>query len=80
MSHDSSTRDRAFGNPKRDLLLALGGFAAFVALSFGVLVALNPANAARLRSLGIKSPSGEKPIEITLIHTNDTWGYTEPCG
>ncbi len=67
-------------SPKRDLLLALGGLAAFVLISFGVLVALNPANAARLRAMGVQSPTGEKSIDITLVHTNDTWGYTEPCG
>lgn len=21
-----------------------------------------------------------QPIELTVVHTNDTWGYSEPCG
>jgi len=21
-----------------------------------------------------------QPIELTVMHTNDTWGYSEPCG
>jgi hypothetical protein len=21
-----------------------------------------------------------RPIELTALHTNDTWGYSEPCG
>ena len=21
-----------------------------------------------------------QPIELTVLHTNDTWGYSEPCG
>jgi hypothetical protein len=21
-----------------------------------------------------------RPIELTVLHTNDTWGYSEPCG
>jgi 2',3'-cyclic-nucleotide 2'-phosphodiesterase (5'-nucleotidase family) len=23
---------------------------------------------------------GPSPIELTIVHTNDTRGYTEPCG
>ncbi len=79
-TNPNPSSDANKSSPKRDLLLALGGLAAFVLVSFGVLVALNPANAARLHSMGVKSPTGEQSIEITLVHTNDTWGYTEPCG
>ena len=65
----------------RELLLALGALVAFIILSFGLLVVLNPANAARIRAARVPSPgTGTSPIEITLVHTNDTWGYTEPCG
>lgn len=21
-----------------------------------------------------------QPVELTVLHTNDTWGYSEPCG
>jgi 2',3'-cyclic-nucleotide 2'-phosphodiesterase (5'-nucleotidase family) len=21
-----------------------------------------------------------RPIELIVLHTNDTWGYSEPCG
>lgn len=21
-----------------------------------------------------------RPVELTVLHTNDTWGYSEPCG
>jgi 2',3'-cyclic-nucleotide 2'-phosphodiesterase (5'-nucleotidase family) len=21
-----------------------------------------------------------QPLELTVLHTNDTWGYSEPCG
>jgi len=24
--------------------------------------------------------SPAQPFTLTLLHTNDTWGYTEPCG
>jgi 2',3'-cyclic-nucleotide 2'-phosphodiesterase (5'-nucleotidase family) len=20
------------------------------------------------------------PLDLTIVHTNDTWGYLEPCG
>jgi hypothetical protein len=76
----SNSQVRGQSNAKRDLLLAIGALVVFVLVSFGVLMAMNPANIARLRAMAAKSPVGEKPIEITLVHTNDTWGYTQPCG
>jgi len=26
------------------------------------------------------STTAPKPLELTVLHTNDTMGYTEPCG
>ena len=43
-----------------------------------VLVALA---AMGLALFGCSSPTPEpKPLELTVLHTNDTLGYTEPCG
>jgi hypothetical protein len=25
------------------------------------------------------APAGE-PLNLKVVHTNDTWGYTQPCG
>ena len=47
-------------------------------LKFVVLVALT---AMGLALFGCSSPTPEpKPLELTVLHTNDTIGYTEPCG
>lgn len=68
------------GQARRDLILGLGAFLLFLVVSMGILIALNPAGFKTLLARNIKEPSGEQPIEITLMHTNDTWGYTDPCG
>lgn len=68
------------GQARRDLILGLGAFLLFLVVSMGILIALNPAGVKTLLARNIKEPSGEQPIEITLMHTNDTWGYTDPCG
>lgn len=41
---------------------------------FAVLVAMG------LALLGCGSPASKRPLELTVLHTNDTMGYTEPCG
>ncbi len=64
---------------RRDLMMGAGGFVLFILLSFGFLMALNPANAGLLRSGPLMLFSGQT-ADITLIHTNDTWGYVDPCG
>lgn len=62
---------------RRDLLLSLAAFAVFVLLSIVLITLFNPPKP--------KMPKGayalgQKPIELTLVHTNDTWGYLDPCG
>jgi hypothetical protein len=29
---------------------------------------------------GCGSPAPKGPLELTVLHTNDTVGFTEPCG
>lgn len=65
-------------NLRRDLLVGVGAFVLVVLVSIGALVALNPAGLGLLGLAG--GPSGEEPIDITLVHTNDTWGYLSACG
>jgi hypothetical protein len=64
---------------RRDLLVGMGGFLLFIFLSFGLLIVLNPSNAGLLRSGPFMAFRGQS-ADITLIHTNDTWGYVDPCG
>ncbi|MBN1937167.1 MAG: hypothetical protein JW934_21085 [Anaerolineae bacterium] len=26
------------------------------------------------------SPTANAPLELVIVHSNDTWGYTQPCG
>jgi hypothetical protein len=60
-------------------LLGAGAFVAFLVLSLGLFTAFNPSM--RWALLGsLASASGDAPIELALIHTNDTWGYVLPCG
>lgn len=33
-----------------------------------------------LAFLGCGSPTPKRPLELTVLHTNDTLGSTEPCG
>ncbi|MBN1402619.1 MAG: hypothetical protein JXA74_17390 [Anaerolineae bacterium] len=64
---------------KRELILGLGAILAFVILSLGFLTALNPAM--RWAVVGaLVSAKGERPLDLTVVHTNDTWGYVLPCG
>lgn len=64
---------------RRDLLWIMGGFVAFVVVSFGLLMALSPKNAAPDLSRAARTLSGDA-IPVAIVHSNDTWGYTEPCG
>ena len=65
---------------RRDLLLSIRAFLAYALLSFAVV--LSPNLSLWRQALFAKGspPASEKPLDITLLHTNDTWGYIEPCG
>jgi len=76
LSEGSSHRDAR--NVRRDLLLGAGAFLLFALASLALLTALNPPPPDAEPE--IEFASGEWPLNITLIHTNDTWGYLAPCG
>ena len=67
-------------NPVRDLFLGLGAFALFVILSLTLLIALGTPD----RGIGTfrKAMASIRggTIELTVMHTNDTWGYLAACG
>jgi hypothetical protein len=46
-------------------------------VKFMVLVALVVIG---LALWGCGSPTPKRPLELTVLHTNDTLGYTDPCG
>ena len=68
-------------NPKRDLLLGVVGFLAFLLVSFGLMVTLGSTRGGS--SLGdlVTSVFGQgQALTLELLHTNDTWGYLYACG
>ena len=73
-------REAVGGRGARELALGGVAFLVVVGLSFGMLAFINRTQSRRPAADGIVSPVGEKPIEITLVHSNDTWGYLDPCG
>jgi len=77
---NESTKAQGEHPPRREWPLFLGVFVAYVLLSFGVVLSPNwPLWRQALFSKG-KPPAAQGTLELTLIHTNDTWGYVEPCG
>lgn len=46
-------------------------------LTVAVLMLLSLGGPSRLLR-AFSGPSG--PLSLTIIHTNDTWGYVRPCG
>lgn len=72
------TKASSHGGARRDLLIGTGAFLLFALGSLALLIALNPASQAWFS--WFPSPTGEGSIAITLLHTNDTWGYLRAIG
>jgi hypothetical protein len=68
------------GSVRRDLLLGTGAFALFALVSLSLLVVLNTPGARQSPARLARLASGEASIDVTLLHTNDTWGYLTACG
>lgn len=68
------------GSVRRDLLLGTGAFALFALVSLSLLVVLNTSGTGQSPLRLARLASGEASIEVTLLHTNDTWGYLTACG
>jgi len=83
MSQQSSRVRRAEAqrrNPWRDLFLGLGALALFVILSLTLLIALgSPDRGVGTFRKAMASIRGGT-LDLTLMHTNDTWGYLAACG
>ena len=48
-----------------------------VVVTLVLLAAVGPT---RLLSLLTPSYHADKPLSLTILNTNDTWGYVYPCG
>ena len=80
-THTQAGEPSAARNPKRDLVLGLGGFVAFLLVSLGLMVTLGSARGGSSLCETLKSVFGQgNPVTLSLLHTNDTWGYLYPCG
>lgn len=75
--------ESAAGDPpnvvRRDLFLTIGGIVLYTVLAFGVILAMNAKAGFAMQWPG-RGPQGENAITISIVHSNDTWGYTDPCG
>ena len=67
------------GQARRDLVRGALAVMGFIALSLAVLLWQNPIVRWQL-ARSIVAPKAEVPLHLTIAHTNDTWGYTQPCG
>lgn len=74
---DSTNKPRPF-SANREAWLSLAAFLLAVLLGFALLLALNPVG---WRTMMASPPfSATPPLTLIVLHTNDTWGYTDPCG
>jgi len=64
----------------RELLYGVGAFLLFLLGSFGLLMLANSGGSGLALFSKVRSPVGEGTIDMTVLHTNDTWGYVAPCG
>jgi len=72
---------RAHRPPK--ILLVVGTILIAYVLIGAVLWAVNSASSPGVAAKATSLPSSvrsQSPLTLTLLHTNDTWGYTRPCG
>lgn len=78
-----SEPEQAAGDPpniaRRDLFLTIGGIVLYTVLAFGVILAINAKAGLAIQWPG-SAPQGENAINISVVHSNDAWGYTDPCG
>ena len=63
-----------------DLIILLVAVVAFAGLSAGVILAMNRQPKVRDPLASAKLPVGEQPLALTIVHTNDAWGYLFGCG
>ena len=74
-SRKGPTGDRTRPRPK---WLPWGGLGLAV-LALVLLASIGPD---RIRGFvaGLFAPRSQGPLSLTIVHSNDTWGYVLPCG
>jgi len=65
---------------RRDLIILVVAVLAFVSFSAGALVLIGRPSTVRDPLKGASLPTGQHPLALTLVHTNDSWGYLDGCG
>jgi hypothetical protein len=80
-SNSSKSTTRA-GRPPKILLVTGAILIAYLVIGtilWAINTASTPGSAFKVNPLSaLISPRA--PLTLTLLHTNDTWGYTRPCG
>ena len=66
------TRDRPSSRARKALRLCAGVFAVVLLIGAGFMAGYSP----RFRRALI----GWGDYDLTVVHTNDTWGYLDACG
>jgi hypothetical protein len=80
MVRSTHERTRERGSARRDLLLSLGAFTLLFLFAVGALAAYTPGGLGRLLSPSGGRGEEEQGFSLAVAHTNDTWGYLDPCG
>ena len=66
---------------RRELLYGLGGLVLFILASLVLMVGMSSAREGASFGEAIRALVGPgQALDLTIVHTNDTWGYLEACG
>lgn len=74
-SRKAASRSRARSQPRWLPWGVLG----LAVLTLVFLASIGPGRLSGLLA-GLFSPKGQGPLSLTIVHSNDTWGYIFPCG
>lgn len=77
-SADSRSTTRPWQGARGELLVAAAAFVLIALLAVSAVTYLSSKAPGGVRAGARTAAAG--PIEITLLHTNDTLGYVDPCG
>jgi hypothetical protein len=82
MSKDQTSDSTAQADRPPKVLWVVGIILVAYLLIGALLWAVNSASSPRVAAKARPWPflRSQSPLTLTLLHTNDTWGYTRPCG
>jgi hypothetical protein len=58
--------------------ISLSRFLIIIGVVVMALAACQPLS--KIPARGPQAASQQPELDLTLVHSNDTWGYTDPCG